>query len=101
MKAVEALRIEVEKLKADLREQRTKEKELRMAFGETRSKLHEAQRNLNLLERLAEEYGYCKPELQIARIDTVEASQRLWEETKNEANEYINKLEQGEANETK
>lgn len=80
MRAVEALRLEVTKLQSEIREQRTKEKELRMALGDTKAKLQEVNRNFMVLKELADEYGYCNPELQIARMDTVEASQRLWEE---------------------
>lgn len=100
MKAVEALRIEVEKLKADLRDQRTKEKELRMALGETRAKFQEADRNFRVLKELADVFGYCRPELQVARMDAVEAAQKVWAMTKGEANEYLDKLERGEVNET-
>lgn len=101
MKAVEALRIEVEKLKADLRDQRTKEKELRMALGDMRSKFQEADRNFRVLKELADAFGYCRPELQVARMDTVEAAQRMWKEQMQDANEYMDKLEKGEVNETK
>jgi multidrug resistance efflux pump len=93
MKAVEALRIEVTKLQSEIKEQKTKEKELRMALGDTRAKLQEASRNFGVLKELADEYGYCRPELQIARMDAVEASQKLWQKTKAEVTDYFNEIE--------
>jgi 5-bromo-4-chloroindolyl phosphate hydrolysis protein len=93
MKAVEALRIEVTKLQSEVKEQKTKEKELRMALGDTRAKLQEASRNFGVLKELADEYGYCRPELQIARMDAVEASQKIWQKTKAEVTDYFNEIE--------
>lgn len=93
MRAVEALRIEVTKLQSEIKEQRTKEKELRMALGDTRAKLQEASRNFGVLKELADEYGYCRPELQIARMDAVEASQKIWQKTKAEVTDYFNEIE--------
>jgi flagellar biosynthesis chaperone FliJ len=93
MKAVEALRIEVTKLQSEIKEQKTKEKELRMALGDTRAKLQEASRNFGVLKELADEYGYCRPELQIARMDAVEASQKIWQKTKAEVTDYFNEIE--------
>lgn len=93
MKAVEALKIEVTKLQSEIKEQRTKEKELRMALGDTRAKLQEASRNFGVLKELADEYGYCRPELQIARMDAVEASQKIWQKTKAEVTDYFNEIE--------
>jgi multidrug resistance efflux pump len=93
MRAVEALRIEVTKLQSEIKEQRAKEKELRMALGDTRAKLQEASRNFGVLKELADEYGYCRPELQIARMDAVEASQKIWQKTKAEVTDYFNEIE--------
>jgi hypothetical protein len=93
MRAVEALRIEVTKLQSEVKEQKTKEKELRMALGDTRAKLQEASRNFGVLKELADEYGYCRPELQIARMDAVEASQKIWQKTKAEVTDYFNEIE--------
>jgi flagellar biosynthesis chaperone FliJ len=93
MRAVEALRIEVTKLQSEIKEQKTKEKELRMALGDTRAKLQEASRNFGVLKELADEYGYCRPELQIARMDAVEASQKIWQKTKAEVTDYFNEIE--------
>jgi len=93
MKAVEALKIEVTKLQSEIKEQKTKEKELRMALGDTRAKLQEASRNFGVLKELADEYGYCRPELQIARMDAVEASQKIWQKTKAEVTDYFNEIE--------
>jgi len=93
MKAVEALRIEVTKLQSEVKEQKTKEKELRTALGDTRAKLQEASRNFGVLKELADEYGYCRPELQIARMDAVEASQKIWQKTKAEVTDYFNEIE--------
>jgi flagellar biosynthesis chaperone FliJ len=93
MRAVEALRLEVTKLQSEIKEQKTKEKELRMALGDTRAKLQEASRNFGVLKELADEYGYCRPELQIARMDAVEASQKIWQKTKAEVTDYFNEIE--------
>jgi len=76
-----------------VKEQQTKEKELRMALGDTRAKLQEASRNFGVLKELADEYGYCRPELQIARMDAVEASQKIWQKTKAEVTDYFNEIE--------
>lgn len=81
MKAVEALRLEVTKLQSEVKAKRAEEIRLRTELTKLRHENGEMKHNYSALKTLYETYGFCKPELQIARMDAVEASQKLWEET--------------------
>jgi chromosome segregation ATPase len=81
MRAVEALRIEVTKLQSEIKENRAEEIKLRAELTKLRHEVGEMKHNYHALKTLYETYGFCKPEIQVARMDAVEASQKLWTET--------------------
>ena len=93
MKAVEALRIEVTKLQSEVKENRAEEIRLRTELTKLRHENGEMKHNYEALKTLYETYGFCKPEIQVARMDAVEASQKLWQKTKAEVTDYFNEIE--------
>jgi hypothetical protein len=93
MRAVEALRIEVTKLQSEVKENRAEEIRLRTELTKLRHENGEMKHNYHALKTLYETYGFCKPEIQVARMDAVEASQKLWQATKAGVTDYFNEIE--------
>ena len=93
MKAVEALRIENQKLKKDLA---AKIKQLERTNEELNRRSHEIihvtskmiglEKEFDMLKLLSQQYGFCNPDLQVGRLTFEEATNR-WE----------NQTDQGEA----
>lgn len=86
MKAVEALRIENQKLKKDLA---AMTKQLERANEELNRRTHEVTRitskmiglekEFDMLKLLSEQYGFCNPDLQVGRL-TFDEAVKKWEE---------------------
>ena len=93
MKAVEALRIEVTKLQSEIKENRAEEIKLRAELTKLRHENGEMKHDYELLRSLYSAFGFCNPEIQVARMDAVEANQKLWQQTKAEVTDYFNEIE--------
>jgi len=93
MKAVEALKIEVTKLQSEVKKNRAEEIRLRAELTRLRHENGEMKHNYESLKNLYSAYGFCNPEIQVARMDAVEASQKLWQATKAEVTDYFNEIE--------
>ena len=93
MRAVEALRIEVTKLQSEIKENRAEEIKLRAELTKLRHEIGEIKHDYELLRDLYSAYGFCNPEIQVARMDAVEANQKLWQQTKAEVTDYFNEIE--------
>lgn len=86
MKAVEALRIENQKLKKDLAAKieaikiltETIEKQDKKLWG-AGARAMKLEQHLEIMLQLSAHYGFCNPELQIARMDVEQAGEHFWD----------------------